>query len=47
MCYVHNQCYDISCATLYIYIYIYIYIHYFLIYLTSKDAVADSRDRAV
>ena len=27
MCYVHNQWYDISCATLYIYIYIYIYIY--------------------
>jgi len=26
MCHVHNQWYDISCATLYIYIYIYIYI---------------------
>ena len=27
MCYLYNQWYDISCATLYIYIYIYIYIY--------------------
>ena len=41
MCYVHNQCYDISCATLYIYIYIFI-ISLFILHLKTLSLIPET-----